>query len=180
MEMLSNRITASNRRWTRRYVCEEVGILLIAPAMSVYGHDLVRYRNQTRAKAYVQEQQVLHPLPAQPLAPCRELRVSVSRFSTMVVQGNTYSVPSRLVGTTLLVRVRAEHLEGYLGSKQVVILPRLHGRAQHAINYRHIIWSLVRKPGAFAASALSRRSLSYPGFSPSLRSAHTRHIHSCR
>lgn len=69
----------------------------------------------------------------------------------MVVQGNTYSVPSRLVGTTLLVRVRAEHLEAYLGSKPVVTLPRLHGRAQHAINYRHLIWSLVRKPGAFAA-----------------------------
>jgi hypothetical protein len=77
--------------------------------------------------------------------------VSVSRFSTIVVQGNTYSVPSRLIGTTLLVRVRAEHLEGYLGSKQILTLPRLHGRAQHAINYHHIIWSLVRKPGAFAA-----------------------------
>jgi hypothetical protein len=113
--------------------------------------DLVRYRNQTRAKAFAQEQQALRPLPAQPLAPCREVRVNVSRFSTILVQGNTYSVPSRLIGTTLLVRVRAEHLEGYLGSKQVVTLPRLHGRAQHAINYRHSIWSLVRKPGAFAA-----------------------------
>jgi hypothetical protein len=113
--------------------------------------DLVRYRNQTRAGRYAQEQQALRPLPAQPLAPCRELRVSVSRERLMVVLGNTYSVPSRLVGTTLLVRVRAEHLEGYLGSKQVVTLPRLHGRAQHAINYHHIIWSLVRKPGAFAA-----------------------------
>jgi hypothetical protein len=113
--------------------------------------DLVRYRNQTRALRYAQEQQALRPLPAQPLAPCRELRVSVSRFSTITLQGNTYSVPSRLIGTTLLVRVRAEHLQGYLGSKQVVTLPRLHGRAQHAINYHHIIWSLVRKPGAFAA-----------------------------
>ena len=81
----------------------------------------------------------------------RELQVSVSRFSTMQVLGNTYSVPSRLIGTTLLVRVRSEHLEGYVGTKQVVTLPRLHGRAQHAINYRHLIWSLVRKPGAFAA-----------------------------
>ncbi|EFH84457.1 IS21 family transposase [Ktedonobacter racemifer] len=113
--------------------------------------DLARYRNQTRAGRYAQEQQALRPLPAQPLAPCREVRVSVSRFSTIVVQGNMYSVPSRLIGATLLIRVRAEHLEGYLGSKHVVTLPRLHGRAQHVINYRHIIWSLVRKPGAFAA-----------------------------
>lgn len=114
-------------------------------------HELVRYRNQTRAVRYAQEQQALRPLPTQPLAPCRELQVSVSRFSTITVQSNTYSVPSRLIGSTLLVRVRAEQLEGYLGSKQVIIVPRLHGRAQHAINYHHIIWSLVRKPGAFAA-----------------------------
>jgi len=65
--------------------------------------------------------------------------------------GNTSSVPSRLIGTALLVRVRAEQLEGYVGAKQLITLPRLHGRAQHAINYRHLIWSLVRKPGAFAA-----------------------------
>jgi hypothetical protein len=101
--------------------------------------DLVRSRNQSRAKAYAQEQQALRPLPAQPLAPCRELRVTVSRFSTIQIQGNTYSVPSRLIGANLLVRVRAEHLEGYLGAKQVITLPRVHGRAQHAINYRHII-----------------------------------------
>lgn len=113
--------------------------------------DVVRYRNQTRALRSAQEQQALRPLPTQPLAPCRELHVSVSRFSTISVQGNTYSVPSRLIGTTLLLRLRAETVEGYLGSQAVLSMPRLHGRGQHAINYQHIIWSLVRKPGAFAA-----------------------------
>jgi hypothetical protein len=29
-------------------------------------------------------------------------------------------------------------------------LPRLLGQHQHRIDYRHVIWSLVRKPGAFA------------------------------
>lgn len=113
--------------------------------------DLVRYRNQTRASRYAQEQEALRPLPTQPLAPCREVQVSVSRFSTITVQSNTYSVPSRLIGTTLLMRLRAETIEGYLGSQAVLSMPRLHGRGQHAINYHHIIWSLVRKPGAFAA-----------------------------
>ncbi len=28
-------------------------------------------------------------------------------------------------------------------------IERLRGRNGHRINYRHIIWSLVRKPGAF-------------------------------
>jgi hypothetical protein len=29
-------------------------------------------------------------------------------------------------------------------------MPRLIGRSHHAIDYRHVIWSLVQKPGAFA------------------------------
>ena len=57
--------------------------------------------------------QALRPLPATPLGLCREVRVPVSRFSTIQVLRNTYSVPSRLIGTTLLVRVRSETLEVY-------------------------------------------------------------------
>jgi len=60
-------------------------------------------------------------------------------------------VPSRLIGTSLLVRLRAETLEGYVGSTVAFTLPRLVGKQQHRIDYRHVIWSLVRKPGAFAA-----------------------------
>jgi hypothetical protein len=29
-------------------------------------------------------------------------------------------------------------------------MPRLRGGREHRIDYRHVIWSLVRKPGAFA------------------------------
>jgi hypothetical protein len=32
----------------------------------------------------------------------------------------------------------------------LLTMPRLLGRGQHRIDYRHVIWSLVRKPGAFA------------------------------
>ncbi len=113
--------------------------------------ELVRQRNQTRKERWSQEQPALHPLPLQPLAPCRELRVRVSRFSTITLLGNTYSVPSRLIGATITVRVRAEALEGYLGTSRAFQLPRLLGKQQQRIDYHHLIWSLVRKPGAFAA-----------------------------
>jgi hypothetical protein len=79
------------------------------------------------------------------------VRATVSRFGTVHVLGNTYSVPSRLVGTTLTVRVRAEAWEGYVGTALALTVPRLPGRGGHAIDYRHVVWSLVRKPGAFAA-----------------------------
>ena len=112
--------------------------------------DVVRHRNKTRQVRFAEEQQVLRPLPATPLVPCRELRVPVGRFSTIQVLRNTYSVPSRLIGLTVLVRVRAERLEVYHGTAYLFALPRLLGQRQHRIDYRHIIWSLVRKPGAFA------------------------------
>ena len=114
-------------------------------------HDLVQQRNHTRQPRFAVEHPLLRPLPTAPLAPCRELRVGVSRFSTIQVLGNTYSVPSRLIGTTLTVRVRAETVEAYVGTALTCTMPRLHGRQQHAIHYQHVIWSLVRKPGAFAA-----------------------------
>jgi Helix-turn-helix len=113
-------------------------------------HALVRRRNDTRAARCATERAVLRPLPTAPLAPCRDLRLTVSRFSTLIVLGNTYSVPSRLVGTSVLVRLRAEYVEVYVGSQLAARMPRLHGRGQHAIHYQHLIWSLVRKPGAFA------------------------------
>lgn len=114
-------------------------------------HELVRQRNLTRQLRFTREQQALRPLPAAPLAPCRELRVVVSRFSTIHVANNIYSVPSRLIGTTLTVRLRSETVEAYVGTQRVCTMPRLAGRQQHRIHYQHVIWSLVRKPGAFAA-----------------------------
>jgi len=111
---------------------------------------LVAQRNLTRQTRWAEERQALRPLPRTPLLPCRELRVPVSRFSTIQVLRNTYSVPSRLIGRTVLVRVRAEVLEVYWATTHLLSMPRLLGRGQHRIDYRHVIWSLVRKPGAFA------------------------------
>lgn len=120
-------------------------------AYEAFVQELVRRRNTTRRAKYEEDLAALKPLPAAVLAPCREFRVGVSRFSTIRVLHNTYSVPSRLIGSELTVRVRSEVLELYLGASPLQTLPRLKGRNQHRIDYRHVIWSLVRKPGAFAA-----------------------------
>lgn len=112
--------------------------------------ELVRKRNATRQTRWSDDLAALRPLPKTPLHPCRELHLVVSRFSTIRVLHNTYSVPSRLIGTTLTVRVRAEVLELYVGTTCALTLPRLSGRFQARIDYHHLIFSLIRKPGAFA------------------------------
>jgi len=64
------------------------------------------------------------------------------------VKNCAYSMPSRLIGTLVQARVsEAEVSFHYLG-EAVAIYPR--SRAQEPrIDYRHVIDSLVRKPGAF-------------------------------
>lgn len=120
------------------------------PAYARFLQDLVRQRNLTRQARFDEERQALRPLPTTPLVPCREVRVAVTRFSTIQVLRNTYSVPSRLIGGRVLVRVHAETLDRYHGTSHLLTLPRLLGQHQQRIDYRHLSWSLVRKPGAFA------------------------------
>jgi hypothetical protein len=47
-------------------------------------------------------------------------------------------------------RLYANHLEVYYKGKLVAEMERLHGTQEARVDYRHIIHSLVRKPGAFA------------------------------
>jgi hypothetical protein len=59
-------------------------------------------------------------------------------------------VPSRLIGHYVTARVYADAVEVRYRDQSVEFMPRLRGNETHRIDYRHVIWSLVRKPGAFA------------------------------
>jgi hypothetical protein len=48
------------------------------------------------------------------------------------------------------VRIYENHLRVFYGDTPIQDMPRLTGRSHHAIDYRHVIWSLVQKPGAFS------------------------------
>lgn len=90
------------------------------------------------------------PMNASRLAEYRETDLRVTSFSTIRVMHNTYSVPSRLNKERVRVRVYESKIEVWYAGKSQFQTERLKGRFGHHIDYRHIIWSLVRKPGAFA------------------------------
>lgn len=92
----------------------------------------------------------MHDLPLTRLDDFRTERVLVTRFSTIRVAGNIYSVASRLMGEHVDVRLYPERLEVFYAGARVAEMERLRGKGGAAIDYRHLIWSLVRKPGAFA------------------------------
>ncbi len=74
----------------------------------------------------------------------------MSAGSTIRVRHCAYSVPSRLIGEILQVLVFEDRLEVHFAGELQLACERLRGRHRHRIDYRHVIWSLVRKPGAFA------------------------------
>ena len=111
--------------------------------------ELLAERNHGRRERVADERARLRPLPARALPTCRELEVRVSRGSTIRVVGKTYSVSSRLMGHRVQVRVGVTHLEVAYQHDVVARMERLHGQGAFGINYRHVIHSLVRKPGAF-------------------------------
>ena len=105
--------------------------------------------NAGRTERLAQELAVLRPVPATRYDRPKEVDVTVSSGSLIRVQNNVYSVSSRLIGETVRVRFHAETLEVFYGQRCVEVLPRLRGRNNHRIHYRHVIDTLVRKPGAF-------------------------------
>ena len=111
--------------------------------------ELLQKRNLGREPRAATERALLRPLPARRFESCRRERVRVGAGSTMKVDRNTYSVPSRLIGEMVDVRLCVEELEVWYGGTLMARLPRLRGRGQEKINYRHVIGWLVRKPGAF-------------------------------
>jgi hypothetical protein len=74
---------------------------------------------------------------------------TVSRFSLIRVVGRRYSVPSRLIGHRLRVRVFAGTIEVEYQGGCIGRYPRLSGPDTYHIDSRHLVHSLVRKPGAF-------------------------------
>jgi len=55
-----------------------------------------------------------------------------------------------LKGENVRVHVYERHIEVRYAGETQLVTERLRGRNGRRINYRHIVWSLVRKPGAFA------------------------------
>lgn len=111
--------------------------------------DILSRLNAGADRALVIERDHLRALPSSALPAYSVYRPTARRWSTIRVGHRTYSVPSRLIGHQVEARLHADHLEVFYKGKLAETMQRLRGDKTVRIDYRHIIWSLVRKPGAF-------------------------------
>jgi hypothetical protein len=111
--------------------------------------DVMERRNVSRQERLAEELAVMKPLAATPLATNNQVCVRVTQGSLIRVQKNVYSVPTSLIGSWVNVRIHEWQLDAYYQTHLAETLPRLIGEKQHHVNYRHVIDSLIRKPGGF-------------------------------
>lgn len=109
----------------------------------------INARNAGRIDA---ERAHLAPLPVRRTTDYEEVTVRITSSGGFLLRKVFYTVPSRLIGHRLRVRLHDDRLELYLGATFLLTLPR--GRARpngshgHVVNYHHVIHSLRRKPMA--------------------------------
>lgn len=114
--------------------------------------EIVSRRNARASEKIEAERQTLLALPPRRTADYEEIAVRVTSSGGFTLRKVFYTVPSRLIGHRLRIRLYDDRLEVFTGSTKLLTLPR--GRSEpsgkhgHVVNYRHVIHSLKRKPMA--------------------------------
>lgn len=121
-------------------------------AVATYEHWLqgvATKANAGRRKKLEEELPSMTALRAERLPEFTEETVRVRSWSTIAVKKNSYSVPSQLIGEEVKVRIFDDKLEVWYAQEMRLVIDRVVGQGHARINYRHIIDSLLKKPGAF-------------------------------
>lgn len=113
-----------------------------------YLQNMCNERNRVRSERFAEEHKLLVALPETEWYEPKQYSVTVSAWSTVSLGGAIYSVPSRFIGQKLKALVNDNEVRIYYG-KHLVLVERRSESGGHVINYRHIIFHLLRKPGAF-------------------------------
>jgi transposase InsO family protein len=118
-------------------------------AYEAFLEHIMEKRNLLRSERLDQEIQAMRRLEVKPWPEMRELRTKVNRAGIIRVLHNGYSVPSGLKGKRVRVQIYEWHIEVWYANQCVAKMPRLTGNHKYHINYRHVIDTLLRKPGGF-------------------------------
>lgn len=119
------------------------------PVYEQFLWDIMLKRNALRQERLAEELAAMPVLTASLWPEAKDKRVRVGRNGLIRVQANSYSVPSGLKGRLVTVRLYEWHLEVWYGNQLIERMPRLTGNNKTRVQYRHIIDTLLRKPGGF-------------------------------
>jgi hypothetical protein len=123
--------------------------------LAAYRHfidEIVSRKNRRNGARIDTERASLQHLPDRRTSDYEETIVTITSTSSFTLRKVFYTVPSRLIGHRLRVRLHDDRLDLFIGGTKLMTLPR--GRAAsngahgHVVDYHHVIHSLRRKPMA--------------------------------
>ncbi len=115
--------------------------------------ETVGRRNARNRKRIEVERGALKKLPERRATDYEEAIVQVTSSGGFDLRRVFYTVPSRLIGHRLRVRIFDDRLECFLGGTPILTLrrgrpPQASGKRAHVVDYRHVIHALRKKPMA--------------------------------
>ncbi|WP_417629203.1 IS21 family transposase [Novosphingobium panipatense] len=114
--------------------------------------EIVATKNRRNGARIDAERAALQPLPDRRTSDYEETIVTITSTSSFTLRKVFYTVPSRLIGHRLRVRLYDDRLDLFIGGTHLMTLQRgrslPNGAHGHVVDYRHVIHSLRRKPMA--------------------------------
>jgi len=121
-------------------------------AYRAFVDEVVGRRNARSRKRIDLEREHLKPLPRRRTSDFEEKLVVVTSSGGFILRRVFYTVPSRLIGHRLRVRVYDDRLECFLGATPVATLrrgqPVSDHKGGHVVDYAHVVHALRKKPMA--------------------------------
>src|ERR1700693_6086712 len=114
--------------------------------------EIVSRKNAHNGKRIEAERPTLQSLPGQRTCDYEETIVTITSSGGFTLRKVFYTVPSRLIGHRLRVRLYDDRLDLFIGGTALMTLtrgrPATAGKHAHVVDYRHVIHALRRKPMA--------------------------------
>jgi hypothetical protein len=121
------------------------------PSYRRFIDEIISRKNAHHAKRIAAERPTLQRLPGQRTCDHEETIVTVTSSGGFTLRKVFYTVPSRLIGHRLRVRLYDDRLDLFIGGTLLMTLTRgraAAGKHAHVVDYHHIIHALRRKPMA--------------------------------
>ena len=135
--------------------------------------EIVSRKNARIAKRIEAERVVLQPLPGRRTCDWEETVVTVTASSGFTLRKVFYTVPSRLIGHRLRVRLHDDQLDLFIGGTPLMTLQRgradAKGKHGHVVDCHPVIHALRRKPMALLRLIYRAQLFPREAYAPDLR-----------
>jgi hypothetical protein len=130
---------------------EELNAHLLAEC-AAYGDHRIAGRDKTVKEIFEEEKEHLLSVPRVAFSNLDTASAKVDKYSTVVVDKNRYSAPTRYGGLRVRVVLYVERVEIFYGSQRIATHKRLYGNNKWQLDPMHYLELLGQRPQAFESA----------------------------